>query len=168
MDEDGEELQVILRSYQREMLDASLSGNAIVVMPTGSGKTHVAVARIRAELESGGTSKLIWFLANSVELSHQHYRTLGQHLSAYHIISLTGQDGVDNWTEQRLWDALLTNVNVVVGTPAVLGDALTHGFVRMAQLSLLIFDEGDDPASSRMKQLANGCLQHIIASRTIQ
>jgi dsRNA-specific ribonuclease/ERCC4-related helicase len=31
---------------------------------------------------------------------------------------------------------------VVVGTPAVLADALTHGFVPMARLSILVFDEG--------------------------
>lgn len=40
-----------LRSYQQEMLQLSLEKNIIVAMDTGSGKTHIAVARIRAELE---------------------------------------------------------------------------------------------------------------------
>ena len=53
-----------------------------------------------------------------------------------------GRDGVDKWTDQKLWDAVLTNVRVVVGTPQVLADALTHGFVRMSRLALLVFDEG--------------------------
>ena len=53
-----------------------------------------------------------------------------------------GRDGVDKWTDQKLWDAVLTNVRVVVGTPQVLVDALTHGFVRISRLALLVFDEG--------------------------
>ncbi|TKA22721.1 hypothetical protein B0A54_18085 [Friedmanniomyces endolithicus] len=110
-------------------------------MPTGSGKTLVAVGRIRAELERSAPTKLVWFLANSVELSRQQLGVLRTHLPAYQILSLTGQDGVDNWSRQHIWDAVLANVRVVVGTPAVLKDALTHGFVRISRLALLIFDE---------------------------
>lgn len=40
-----------LRSYQTEMLETSLQKNVIVAMDTGSGKTHIAIARIRVELE---------------------------------------------------------------------------------------------------------------------
>lgn len=47
-----------LRSYQHEMLDASMKGNIIVAMDTGSGKTHVAIARIRKELEASTVSKV--------------------------------------------------------------------------------------------------------------
>ncbi|EMC95345.1 hypothetical protein BAUCODRAFT_46072, partial [Baudoinia panamericana UAMH 10762] len=131
---------VSLRAYQREMLEASLCGNRII-MPTGSGKTLVAIARIRHELETSTPTKLIWFLANSVELCRQHLETLKLHLSAYPILSLTGEAGVDAWSEQRLWDAVLSDVRVVIGTPAVLKDALSHAFVRMSRLALLVFDE---------------------------
>ncbi|KAI6865540.1 P-loop containing nucleoside triphosphate hydrolase protein [Hortaea werneckii] len=116
-----------LRSYQQEMLDASLEKNIIVAMDTGSGRTHIAI---------------VWFMCPSVALSHQQYNFVREHLpSAYQVISLTGSDGVDKWTDQRLWDAVLTNVRVVVGTPAVLTDALTHGFVRIHRLALLVIDE---------------------------
>lgn len=46
-------------------------------------------------------------------------------------------------TEQSLWDAVLKNVKVVVSTYQILLDALTHGFVRMESLALIVFDEGD-------------------------
>ncbi|KAK5711242.1 Dicer-like protein 2 [Elasticomyces elasticus] len=130
-----------LRGYQREMLDASLRGNTIVVMPTGSGKTLIAVARIRAELEKSDSKKLVWFIANSVELCRQQLDVLCQNLPAYATLSLTGQNGVDNWSQQHLWDAVLQNVRIVVGTPAVLKDALEHGFIRMSRITLLVFDE---------------------------
>lgn len=50
---------------------------------------------------------------------------------------------MDRWSEQRIWDAVLDQVRIVVSTHAVLADALGHGFVKMAQLVLLIFDEGN-------------------------
>ncbi|KAK5733531.1 Dicer-like protein 2 [Elasticomyces elasticus] len=130
-----------LRGYQREMLDASLRGNTIVVMPTGSGKTLIAVARIRAELERSDSKKLVWFIVNSVELCRQQLDVLCRNLPACATLSLTGQDGVDNWSQQHLWDAVLANIRIVVGTPAVLKDALGHGFIRMSRITLLVFDE---------------------------
>jgi superfamily II DNA or RNA helicase len=35
------EVHFLLRSYQAEMVEESLRGNVIVVMDTGSGKTHM-------------------------------------------------------------------------------------------------------------------------------
>lgn len=39
------------RGYQQEMLDASLHRNIVIAMDTGSGKTHIAVLRIKLECE---------------------------------------------------------------------------------------------------------------------
>lgn len=50
--------RVRLRSYQAEMLEKSLKQNVIVAMDTGSGKTHVAIARIQAELERSEHGKV--------------------------------------------------------------------------------------------------------------
>ncbi|KNG50113.1 hypothetical protein TW65_03031 [Stemphylium lycopersici] len=80
-----------LRGYQAEMVEESMKGNIIVVMDTGSGKTHM--------------------------------------------------DDIELWTKQSDWDAVLQNVRVVLSTHQVLLDALTHGFVRLSKLALLIFDE---------------------------
>ncbi len=87
-------------------------------------------------------SKLVWFLAPSVALCYQQHQYLERYLPAYQILFLSGNDNIDKWTEGKLWDGVLKNVNVVVSTPQVLLDALTHGFVKMAKLALLIYDEG--------------------------
>lgn len=58
------------------------------------------------------------------------------------IKSFTSTDNVDRWTEKADWDAVLTNVKVVVSTYAVLLDALCHGFVDIGSLALIVFDEG--------------------------
>jgi ERCC4-related helicase len=55
---------------------------------------------------------------------------------------LIGSDNVDRWSDTRIWDAALKDIRVVVSTHAVLADALSHGFVNIQKLSLVVFDEG--------------------------
>lgn len=69
---------------------------------------------------------------------------------------LTGLDDVDRWTDQGIWNTVLQNIRVVVSTHAVLADALNHGFVRMSQLGLIIFDE------------AHHCMRRHPANRVMQ
>ena len=130
-----------LRSYQHEMLEASLLRNVIVAMDTGSGKTQIAIHRIQKELERSNADSLVWFMCPSVALCEQQFHVLSKQLPGYLMKMLTGLNDVDKWTNQDLWDGVLKNVRVVVGTPKVLEDALTHGFVRMSRLALLVFDE---------------------------
>jgi ERCC4-related helicase len=58
---------------------------------------------------------------------------------------LTGTDNVDHWSDQQTWDSVLHNVRIVLSTHQVLLEAMTHGFVKMDRLALLIFDEGEQP-----------------------
>ncbi|KFZ01525.1 hypothetical protein V501_09951 [Pseudogymnoascus sp. VKM F-4519 (FW-2642)] len=144
------------RLYQLEMFEASMARNTIVVMDTGSGKTHIAVMRIQAELERCPPQKRVWFLAPTVALCEQQWSTLRTNIPYVQTRLLVGSDNVDRWSEQRIWDAVLENVRIVVSTHGVLSDALSHGFVRIEELSLLVFDEahhcaGEHPANKIMK-----------------
>jgi ERCC4-related helicase len=86
--------------------------------------------------------KMVWFLAPNVALCQQQYEVFKANLPGYGIQMLSGQDGVDHWAEQSIWDAVLYNIRIVMSTPQVLYDAMAHAFVKMSQLALLIFDEG--------------------------
>ncbi|GAB7356392.1 hypothetical protein MBLNU459_g7172t1 [Dothideomycetes sp. NU459] len=130
-----------LRSYQDELLEQSLARNSIIALDTGSGKTHVAIARARAELESCSREKLVWFLAPTVALCHQHSVSFRINIPAYQVRTLTGEDEVERWSNQTIWDAALKNVRIVISSYAVLLDALSHGFMTMNRLALCIFDE---------------------------
>ena len=88
------------------------------------------------------TAKRVWFLAPTVTLCEQQARVFARDLPSYNVLVLSGQDGVDHWTEQIVWDSVLHNVRIVMSTHQVLYDALAHGFVKMDDLALLIFDEG--------------------------
>ena len=39
------------RNYQQELLEESLRSNIIIALDTGSGKTHIAVLRMKHEVE---------------------------------------------------------------------------------------------------------------------
>ncbi|KAL4932472.1 putative RNA helicase/RNAse III, partial [Aspergillus undulatus] len=144
------------RSYQLEMFEASLQGNIVVAMGTGSGKTHIALLRIMHELEHSDGNKLIWFLAPTVALCLQQHAVIARHIPAAKSRTLTGLDKVELWTEQEIWDSVLDDIQIVVSTPAVLLDAMTHGFVRISRLGLIIFDEAhhctrNHPANNVMR-----------------
>jgi ERCC4-related helicase len=89
--------------------------------------------------------QLVWFLAPTVELCAQQWNLLKTEVPAVdpHIKLLLGNDGVEKWKDKRLWDCVLENVRIVVSTPQILLEALDHGFVPLARLSLLVFDEGN-------------------------
>ncbi|KAH8687849.1 dicer-like protein-like protein 2 [Tricladium varicosporioides] len=99
-----------------------------------------AVMRIKHELERMPPHQFIWFLAPNVTLCEQQAEYISSQVPSQ-IKLLTGADGVDRWTQQSLWDDVLTGVKVLVTTYQILLDALTHGFVRMESLSMMVFDE---------------------------
>jgi ERCC4-related helicase len=87
-------------------------------------------------------SLFAWFLAPHVELCHQQHRYFCTRLPSIRIRLLVGSDNVDRWSEQRTWDAALDKVRLVISTHKILEDALAHAFVKLENLSLLVFDEG--------------------------
>ncbi|EFE41937.1 RNA helicase/RNAse III, putative [Trichophyton verrucosum HKI 0517] len=129
------------RGYQREMLEASIKQNIIVAMDTGSGKTQIAILRIRHELERCSNDKLVWFLAPRVPLAEQQYRAISEQLPAYQTKILTGADNLERWSTQQIWDAFLLNTRIVVSTPQILLDVLSNGFITLRRIALLVFDE---------------------------
>jgi len=61
---------------------------------------------------------------------------------------LSGQDATEHWSDQAIWDGVLENARIILSTHAILLDALTHGFVKMSKLALIIFDEGRETLPS--------------------
>lgn len=99
---------------------------------------------------------MVWFLAPTVALCLQQHDVIVSQIPSVKTRALTGLDNVDRWTDQSIWDAALRNIRIVVSTHAVLADALSHGFVQISQLSLLIFDE------------AHHCMRRHPANRIMQ
>lgn len=103
--------------------------------------------------------QFIWFLAPTVSLCAQQFDYLQSQITSVPMKYLSGADGVDRWTEQSLWNAVLHGCKVVVSTYQILLDALTHAFVKMESLALIVFDEGLSLSRStkRNRRLATSC-----------
>jgi ERCC4-related helicase len=84
-------------------------------------------------------------LAPTVDLFTQQWNLLKTEILAVepHIKLLQGNDGIERLKDKRLWGCVLENVRIVVSTPQILLEALTHGFVPLARFSLLVFDKGN-------------------------
>jgi ERCC4-related helicase len=85
--------------------------------------------------------QLVWFIAPTVTLCEQQHEVFEKNLPNYSALTLSGNDGVDHWSTKHEWDTVLTNIRIVISTPRVLLDALSHAFVKMSTIGLLIFDE---------------------------
>jgi len=120
------------RDYQVNLANQAIKENCIVVLPTGLGKTTIALHAI-AEYLSKGTGGVL-FLAPTRVLVNQHYEFLKANLTIDDISLITGEDTVQKRT--KLW-----NNSVICATPEVARNDLARGIVSTDQFSLVIFDE---------------------------
>ncbi|KAK0674582.1 putative dicer-like protein [Cercophora samala] len=151
------EVVMTARAYQVEMFQESLQRNIIVAMDTGSGKTQVAILRIQEEL--GRSPKLIWFLAPTVQLAAQQFEVIQRQIPGVQSRFICGADNVQAWKYKTgVWQAVLTNVRIVVSTYQILFDAaVAHAFVPLESINLLIIDEahncvGMNPVARLMRE----------------
>ncbi|KAJ6576524.1 hypothetical protein DFH09DRAFT_980612 [Mycena vulgaris] len=137
--------EVSTRGYQEEMLQESLKMNIIIALDTGSGKTHIAVLRMKIEAERE-PNKISWFLAPTVALCEQQ-RLVIQTALPVPVGLISGAVEPEQWKDEALWRAVLSTNRIVVTTPQVLLDALRHGYVNLGHdIGLLIFDEAHHAA----------------------
>nr|UYS55133.1 dicer 2 [Diatraea saccharalis] len=137
--------RLVSRTYQTQLEDIAIKKNTIIHLPTGSGKTFIAmrlIKRFRAALQKpwGEGGKRTFFLVNTVPLVTQQRKNIDRLCPVDGVGAYSGEDGVDYWQKSK-WDAELTKHQVVVMTSQILCDMLTHGYIRIEDINLLIFDE---------------------------
>ncbi len=120
------------RDYQVNLATQAITENCIVVLPTGLGKTAIAL-HVIAEYLSQGTGGVL-FLAPTRVLVNQHFEFLKTSLTLDDISLITGEDTVQK--RIKLW-----NNSIVCATPEVARNDLDRGIVSPDQFSLVIFDE---------------------------
>jgi len=122
------------RRYQETIAGEAVDHNTLVVLPTGLGKTAIAL-RVAAEMLRRRPTESILILAPTRPLVVQHAREVGRTLYAPEPIVLTGAIP----PERRL--ELLRPPQVVVATPQVIANDLAAGAFPLASFSLIVFDE---------------------------
>lgn len=139
------------RDYQDNLAKQAISENCLIVLPTGLGKTTVAL-HVIAEFLSRGKGGVL-FLAPTRVLAHQHYEFLKNNLLIDDVSLVTGEDLLAK--RKKLW------INsVICATPEIVKNDLDRQIVSPEQFSLVIFDEahrtvGDYAYSGIAERFAN-------------
>ena len=120
------------REYQVNLANQAIKENCLVVLPTGLGKTTVAL-QVIAEFLSRRTGGVL-FLAPTRVLAHQHYEFLKKNILIDDIALITGEDPVAK--RKKLWMN-----SIICATPEITKNDLDRQIVSPTQFNLLIFDE---------------------------
>ncbi|GDY16210.1 hypothetical protein LBMAG54_10660 [Nitrosopumilaceae archaeon] len=151
------------RDYQINLANQAIQENCIVVLPTGLGKTAIAL-QVIAEYLSKGTGGVL-FLAPTRVLVNQHYEFLKQNLTIDDISLITGEDPIQKRT--KLW-----NSSVICATPEITKNDLDRQIVSPDQFSLVIYDEvhrtvGDYAYSGIAERFTNSNLRILGMTATL-
>ncbi len=124
------------REYQQRIAEAASQANTLVVLPTGLGKTLIALLVAKIRLDKFPQGKVV-VLAPTKPLVLQHYNSFKEILSLQQkeIALLTGE----NPPEERgyLW----RRSRFVFATPQTVRNDMRHGRVDLNDVVLLVFDE---------------------------
>jgi len=121
------------RDYQTNIAATAAKESTLIVLPTGLGKTVVALIVI-AEVLKDRKGKVL-FMAPTRPLVQQHAGFLRENLLNFEPKMLTGevppQERAEAWSEGRL----------IVSTPQVIENDLGEGRIDLKDVDLIVFDE---------------------------
>ncbi|MDE1853771.1 MAG: DEAD/DEAH box helicase [Thaumarchaeota archaeon] len=124
------------REYQKKIADVATSTNTLVVLPTGLGKTIVAIM-VAAEMLKRYPDSKAMVLAPTRPLVLQHLRAFGAELKLPEgsMVALTGT--VDPGERELLW----MKSKVIFATPQTVYNDVRHGRISLKEVVLAVFDE---------------------------
>ena len=122
------------REYQANIAGSSLRKSTLVVLPTGLGKTAIAIRIIANVLESQGGKVLV--LAPTKPLVEQHTASLRESLVVKTIAMFTGEA-----TPPQERELLWRENDVICSTPQVIRNDLHTDRISLEKVSLVVFDE---------------------------
>jgi len=127
---------MIPREYQQNIFETIKEKNSLVVLPTGLGKTLIALMLSKHRIEQFPKQKIL-FLAPTRPLAQQHFDYFKANLpELYAELELfTGK--VNQAKRYKLWQ----NANIIFSTPQCIANDLKKNRISMEEVSLLIEDE---------------------------
>ncbi|MCQ2053327.1 MAG: DEAD/DEAH box helicase family protein [archaeon] len=121
------------RAYQETMADACLKGgNTLLILPTGLGKTIIALMVVANILEKG---KKVFIFAPTKPLVEQHYKSFSTLLTDTKIGTMTG------YTPPKKRKDVVDGNDVIICTPQVVSNDLDSCKYDLVDFGLIIYDE---------------------------
>jgi ERCC4-related helicase len=126
----------VAREYQKKIAEVATSSNTLVVLPTGLGKTIIAIM-VAAEMLKKGPESKVMVLAPTRPLVLQHLRSFSSELMLPEssMVALTGT--IDPGERELLW----MKARVVFATPQTVYNDVRHGRISLRDVVLAVFDE---------------------------
>ncbi len=121
------------REYQRKIFETSKSGNTLVVLPTGLGKTMISAMLADYRLEKFPNSKVL-FVAPTKPLINQHYKTFSSLLPIREGIA---SGSISSDKREKIYE----ESQIVFATPQTIENDIKHGTIDFTNFSLLVVDE---------------------------
>ncbi|MBR9678950.1 MAG: DEAD/DEAH box helicase [Nanoarchaeota archaeon] len=119
-----------LRLYQEELLDKALKNNSLIVVPTGLGKTFIALGLSIIKREIG---KIV-FMAPTRPLVEQHKKLFDEYANFKSVI-VTGL--IPPKERKKVYE----NANTIFCTPQTIENDVISGRINLKNVALMIFDE---------------------------
>ncbi len=126
-------IKITPRLYQEKIFASATKQNTLVILPTGLGKTLIALMLSIHRLKKFPESKIL-FLAPTKPLCEQHKKTFEKHIKGSFAL-LTG--AVKPSERENLWKQNET----IFATPQTITSDLINRRISLKDVSLIIFDE---------------------------
>jgi len=126
----------IPRPYQQKIFESVSKRNSLVVLPTGLGKTAIAILLAAQRLDLYSNSKIV-VLAPTRPLAEQHVKSFSSYLDipSDQIVLFTGF--VKPAKRVELWES----AKIIVSTPQGLENDIISSKILLNDVGLLVFDE---------------------------
>ncbi|XP_021927095.1 endoribonuclease Dicer-like isoform X2 [Zootermopsis nevadensis] len=151
------------RPYQELLMNLVKQQNTIIYLPTGSGKTFIAVMLIKELSPSLDRGKRSFFMVNTVALVSQQAAYIRRH-SHHSVGEYSGDLNLDFWTKE-VWQQELSQNQILVMTCQIFLNMLMHGYIDLSEINLLIFDEChhavNDQPMRQVMQLFEHCPREL-------
>jgi len=124
------------REYQLTIAECAKKDNTLIVLPTGLGKTIIALFLIADKLKNDSEKKIL-FLAPTKPLVLQHLSFLNKFLTVPLESTAIFTGEVSPKKRRNLWD----EKKIIISTPQVIENDLLSRRIDLSDVSLIIFDE---------------------------
>ena len=124
------------RAYQEEIFQSCKDKNCLVILPTGLGKTLIALM-LAIERQRKYPEEKILFLAPTRPLAEQHLNYFKKHLPPLYADMQLFTGKVQAETRRKIWQT----ADIIFSTPQCIANDLRNNLYDLKNVSLLIEDE---------------------------